>query len=281
MNYFPQQDIYAQGDDNIFSGGITFSHFGPPVSTLRFDGSDDNPKNERGFIVDMNDPSAIATERVPAYDNQKSFYENGSTFDNHLSISSGNEKGSYYLSAGHLTQNGIIPNNEFNRTSLKLTAETSVNDKLRVSGSATYTRSTSTRFGRGDNFSDAIQGTLRTPLTFDNSAGYVLPNGEQRNWRLIPGRPYSFGPDNPFWVINKNPYTDEVNRLIGYVQANYQMLPWLNVMYRLGTDISTDKRNQVWAKGSKGGDAVGTSGISGRLLEDTYTDRLLKFRFVS
>ncbi len=275
INFFPKQDVYAQGNGGVYSGGTTFSHFGPPISTLRFDGSTDNPKNANGFIVDMNDPSAIASARVPVYDNQDDFYQRGKTFDNHISVVSGNENGSFYFSVGRLDQEGIIPNNEFDRTTIKLSGETSVNKKLRVSGSATYSLSTSTKFGRGDNFSDVIQGTLRVPRTFQNSAGFELPNGEQRNWRLVPGSPFSFGPDNPFWTVNKNPYNDEVNRILGYVQANYQVLPWLDIMYRIGTDVSTDKRNQIWATGSKGGDSRATSGVTGRLLEETFIDRNL------
>ncbi len=275
LNYFPKQGIYAQGDGGVFSGGTTFSHFGPPISTLRFDGSSDNPKNANGFIVDMNDPSAIADARVPVYDNQKDFYQTGRTWNNHLSVSSGTEKGSYYFSIGHLDQEGIIPNDAFSRTTVKITGESSLSDKIKVTGSATYVQSKSTKFGRGDNFSDVIQGTLRVPRTFQNSAGFEFPNGEQRNWRYIPGQPFGFGPDNPFWTVNKNPYNDEVNRIIGFLQGNYKVLPWLDIMYRLGTDVATDKRNQVWATGSKGGDSRASSGVTGRLIEDTYTDRIL------
>ncbi|MBV6647556.1 MAG: SusC/RagA family TonB-linked outer membrane protein, partial [Cyclobacteriaceae bacterium] len=275
LNYFPQQDMYSQGFGGVHSGGTTFSHFGAPVSTLRFDGSTNNPKNPNGFIVDMNDPSAIASARVPAYDNQEDFYQKGFTFDNHLSVASNSEKGGYYFSIGHLQQEGIIPNNEFERLTAKFTAEANLTDALKIQGSVTYTNSSSVKFGRGDNFSDVIQGTLRTPITFRNADGYVLPNGEQRNWRYVAGSPFGFGPDNPYWTVNENPYEDEVNRLLGYLQTEYKVLPWLSVMYRLGTDISTDKRNQIWATGSKGGDSRSSSGVTGRLIEDTYVDQII------
>jgi TonB-linked SusC/RagA family outer membrane protein len=266
IRYFPQQEIFAQGDNNVF-GELTFSHFGPPVTTLRYDGSPNNPKDARGFIVDMNDPRAIADAYVANIDNQRMFFQNGMTYDNHLSISSGNKNGSLYFSVGNLNQSGIIPNNNYRRTSFKLTAESSLTDKIRLTGSAFYTNSASTRFGRGDNFADVIQGTIRTPRSFNNAEGYVLPNGFQRSFRYDPLNPETGTPDNPYWTINNNPFTDDVNRLIGYVQANYDVLPWLNVMYRLGSDFSSDRRQQVWAKGTTGGD-----GRFGRVLEDAYTD---------
>lgn len=263
MRNFPANLRYGQGDGGVYSGGGTFSHFGPPITTLRYDGSSTNPADPRGNIVDMNHPSAVADARVIPVNNQDKFYQIGKTFDNNLSLSAGNKNSTFYMSLGNYSQTGIIPKNEYNRTSIKVTAETSLTDKLKVAASATYVRSTSTRFGRGDNFADVIQGTVRTPPTFDNSAGYVYPNGTQRM--------FNSQPDNPFWTINFNPYNDDVNRIIGYVQTTYDPISWLNIMYRVGTDVSSDQRNQRWAVGSKGGDAT----PNGRVMQDQYNDRLI------
>jgi TonB-linked SusC/RagA family outer membrane protein len=269
MRNFPANLQYAQGDNGVYNTS-TFSHFGPPLTTLRYDGATTNPADPRGNIVDMNDPNAIANAYVQPVNNQDKFYKTGHTWDNNLSLSSGNKNGSFYFSLGNYSQDGIIPKNEFDRTSLKMTGETSLRDNLRITGSVSYVYSTSTRFGRGDNFSDVIQGTVRTPPSFDNSLGYRLPiTGLQRAFR-------NNSPDNPYWTINNNPYTDEVNRIIGYVQGNYDPLKWLSFMYRLGTDVSSDKRNQQWAKGSFGGD-----GLNGRVLEDTYNDRIINSDFIA
>lgn len=261
MRNFPANMRFGQGDGSVYNT-TTFSHFGPPITTLRYDGTNLNPADPRGRIVDMNDPSAVADARVIPVNNQDKFYQIGKTWDNNLSLSGGNKNSTFYLSLGNYSQDGIIPNNEYDRTSLKVTAETSLHEKFKIAASATYVYSTSTRFGRGDNLSDVIQGTVRTPPTFDNSAGYVYPlTGAQRQFRAQP--------DNPFWTVNFNPYKDEVNRIIGYVQATYDPTSWLNIMYRVGTDVASDKRNQQWAKGSTGGD--GTPG--GRVLQDVYNDR--------
>ena len=274
MRYFPAQMQFAQGDNGLY-GNQTFSHFGPPLTTLRYDGTNLNPTDPRGRIVDMNDPSAIANATLTPVDNQRLFYQNGQTLENNLNISSGNRYGSVMLSVGNTRQEGIIPNNTFNRTNVKLTGETSVTENLRLIGSATYSNTKSVKYGRGDNFSDVVQGTIRTPPSFDNSAGFVLANGHQRSFRYNPANPNANGPDNPFWVVENNPFQDDVNRLIGYVQAIYDPLPWLNVMYRVGTDVINDKRNQQWAVGSRGGD-----GILGRVQEDTWNDKTINSDFI-
>jgi TonB-linked SusC/RagA family outer membrane protein len=262
MQNFPAQMTYAQGDRGLH-GTTTFGHFGPPLSTLRFNGQPTH-RDPRGLLVDMNDESAIPGATMDPVTNQDVFFQDGLTLDNNISVSTGNRYGSFFLSVGDFSQTGIIPNNEYNRRSFKVTGESSLTEKLRVTASANYVHSTSTRFGRGDNFSDVVQGSFRTPPSFDNSLGYTRPDGLQRAFR-------DNSPDNPFWVVNNNPYEDEVNRVIGFIQANYDPLDWLNIMYRIGTDVSSDKRNQQWAVGSFGGDAL----PGGRVQETTFNDRLL------
>jgi len=61
-------------------------------------------------------------------------------------------------------------------------------------------------------------GLLRTPITFDNSNGasnptdptaFLLADGTQRDYRGGPGY------DNPYWVINRNPFHEDLDRYYG------------------------------------------------------------------
>jgi len=204
------------------------------------------------------------------------FFQNGFTNDSHVAVSSSTEKSNFYLSAGNMYQEGIIPNNTFNRTSFKLSADSKLSDVVKFGGSVNYVNSTSTKFGRGDNFSDAIQGLYRTPPSFDNSAGFVYPNGQQRNFRGAIDGSRPFSPDNPFWTVNNNPYTDNVNRFISFLQTDITPASWLTITHRLGFDFAHDERTQRWAPSSSGGSAISASGaLGGRIYEDTYTDKIL------
>ncbi|MGY6741410.1 MAG: SusC/RagA family TonB-linked outer membrane protein [Cecembia sp.] len=279
MNYFPQQLKYSQGDNGVFNGGTTFNHYGAPMSTLRYDPNTPNPKDPLGTIVDMNHPNA--GPRVPVFDNQRIFFQNGFTNDTHVAVSASSDNSNFYLSVGNMFQQGIIPNNTFNRTSVKLSADTRLSDKFKIGGSITFANSTSTKFGRGDNFSDAIQGLYRTPPSFDNSAGFVLPNGQQRNFRgaLDGSRPFS--PDNPFWTVNNNPFNDNVNRYLSFLQTEYTPTSWLTVTHRLGFDFTNEDRTQIWAPSSSGGAAISASGaLGGRINENTISDRILNSDFI-
>lgn len=243
VNKLPDlQREYAQGA--VVGGVPTFAaamtgstertSWGPRFSDLSYS-STPSVWDSNGLIVLATDPTATGvTPR--SYDNPDLFFVDGSTFTHNVSVQGGTEKTSYYFSVGRLDQTGIMPNSDFGRTSLKLTTSTEIAKNLSATVSATYIKSGGKKVQNGSNTSGVMLGLLRTSPNFDNSAGYEFPDGTQRAYRG--GSIY----DNPFFTVNKNFATDEVNRVIGYTQLTYDPLPWLNITYRVGTDTYGDDR---------------------------------------
>ncbi len=200
-----------------------------------------------------------------SFDNAGDFFRTGYRYNNGLSFSGGNKQTSYFVSIGNLREDGIIPLNNFNRTTVRTAGSARVNDKLKLSSSINYTNSGGRRIQQGSNTSGLMLGLLRTPPSFRNSNGvsdptdpaaFLNPDGTQRR--------YFAGYDNPYWTINNNPHNDNVNRLQGYLQADYAVNDWLSFMYRLGADNYTDRRTTIIARQSR-------TAVNGRMFEDTYT----------
>lgn len=249
VNKLPEKQYkYAQGykdasGDLVYSSSANTS-WGPLIDTLRYDGSSDYPLDKNGRIVGMSNPDATSQKVIP-YDNVNDFFQTAIKSDTYLSMSGGNDNGNFFISMGHLDQSGIVPNSEFSRTTLKLSGDVNLTDKLNISGTASYSNSDGTFLQKGSNLSAVMVGLMRVTPTFDISNGsddpvndesaYMLPDGTQRN--------YYPNYDNPYWSINKNKAFSTVNRLIGNTQIDYEIFPWLNAMYRLGIDYYTDKRN--------------------------------------
>ncbi len=249
VNKLPEKQYkYAQGFYNAATDAVEYSSsvntsWGPLIDTLRYDGATDYLLDQNGRIVGMSDPTAT-NQAVNAYDNIDDFFQTAIKSDTYLSMSGGNEDGNYYVSVGHLDQSGIVPNSEFARTSVKLTGDMSLTDKLKISGSATYSNSDGTFLQKGSNLSAVMVGLMRVTPTFDISnnsddpandeSAYMLPDGTQRN--------YYSNYDNPYWSVNKNKAYSTVNRIIGNTQVSYEFAPWLNAIYRVGLDNYTDRR---------------------------------------
>lgn len=221
------QRQYSQGLNGEWVGGYSGS-WGANVDTLQYDGDPDYIWDPNGRIVGMSDSTANGIP-VNTYD-QFDFFQTGITYNNTLSVTNGTEKSTYYFSIGNLTQEGIIPNNTFNRTSIRFNGDTKLTDRLTTGANMSYINTTGNFIQQGSNISGVMLGLLRTPPTFDNSAGYVFADGSQRNYRN------GGGYDNPYWTANMNRFDDIVNRFVGDWHLNYKLNDWAELNYKLGTD---------------------------------------------
>jgi len=250
VNKLPErQALFAQGAGGIYSSTSNLS-WGPRVDTLRYDGSPNYAFDKNGQIVGKSNPSA-SDKLVNVYP-VNNFFETAITSNTYLSMSGNNQSGSYFFSAGHLNQSGIVPLSKFIRSTFKISGDTKLSEKLKVSGTATYSNSDNALTQKGSNLSAVMVGLMRNTTTFDitnglrnpvkDASSYMFPDGTQRNYY----RNY----DNPYWTVNKNRANAKVERLIGSSQADYTLLKWLKAMYRIGIDTYTEKRESYFDNNS-------------------------------
>ena len=249
-NKLPElQNIYAQGSNGKYvgptGGSARRTTWGAAIDTLSWDGVS-NVWDPHGNIVGKSSP--LAKIPVTPYDRYE-FFKTGLTLNNNIALSGGSERTSFRVSLGNLTQTGVSPKSKYDKNSLGISGQARLTDKLTVTGSLSYIQSTNDKVQQGSNTSGIMLGLLRTPPTFDNSYGLsnakdneaayaIASTGGQRNYRG------GAGYDNPYWTVNRNPFTENVNRSFGNVQASYQLFSWMNIVYRLGGDAySQDSKN--------------------------------------
>ena len=242
VNKLPEtQNKYSQGYFGTYGGGTSnpFS-WGPALADLGYD-ADGNITQD-------------ATGGVTPYDNAGNFFQNGRRLNNSLTLAGGGKKSSYYLSIANLQDQGIVPLNTFDRTTIRLTGTGQVTTNLKATASLSYSNSGGYRVQQGSNTSGLMLGLLRTPPTFDNANGTTDPtdpaaflnaDGSQRNYRA------GGGYDNPYWTINMNPFTDEVNRVFGYTKFDWSPVDDLLISYRYGIDQYSDVRKQIISLNSR------------------------------
>jgi len=221
------QNKFSQGTNGAWVSGSSMS-WGARIDTLRYVTDSTYKWDPLGRITGMSDTANNGTP-VQAY-SPYDFFQTGVTYDNNLSISNGNETTTYYFSVGNLRQEGVIPNNTFNRTTVRLNAETKLNSRLSTGANMSFMNTYGNFIQQGSNTSGVMLGLLRTATTFNNAAGYIFPDGTQRNYRN------GGGYDNPYWTANMNSFDDEVNRFIGDVNLKYKLNDNAAIAYRIGTD---------------------------------------------
>lgn len=208
---------------------------------------------------------------IETHDAYKDFFKTGYTYNNNMALYGGGDNTSFRLSLGNTNQTGIVPNTGLKRTSVRLTTDSKLNDNLTVGGTVDYTNTQGKRAQNGSNLSGVMLSLTRMPINF-NMNPYMDENGIQNQYFSI----Y----DNPLFTAYQNPYTDQTNRVLGNVYADYKLSKFFDVSWKVGTDAYSTNAMQIFSLSSFGDDK--TSGLgqinkSINTYRNLYTDLLLKF----
>jgi TonB-linked SusC/RagA family outer membrane protein len=190
---------------------------------------------------------------VPMYDNVKNFFREGLTYANNISFNGGTEKATYRASYGNVTQTGMIPETELKRNTLRINGDLKLNDQWKTGASFQYTRTTNTLAQNGSNVSGVMLSLLRSVGNYDLK-NYQDTEGNNQN--------YFASYDNPYFTVNRNPATSDVNRVLGNMFLTYTPAQWFNLTLKGGFDAYSDYRKQVFAISSNGNDLGGIGEVA-------------------
>ncbi|POY36606.1 hypothetical protein C3K47_09530 [Solitalea longa] len=268
----PRQNIYSNGLNGLYvvpGQPGSDENWGARIDSLTYsEVSSGFDKN--GLIVGKSSPISNG-KPVNYYDNINNFFETGKTYNNNISVTGNLDKGGYYFSYSNLDQTGIIPTTNFYRNTFRANADYKVTDALKLSTGLNYINSGSdNRALMGGFNTNVVRALVNSPANFDitnglsdpanNPDSYLLPATNSKPWGDSRSYANGRGWDNPYWSLNMNPQNDDVNRFLGFAQADYDFLPWLSGTFRFGYDSYRDLR--------KGGFSRGTSGVAAGAIND-------------
>lgn len=213
--------LYDPNSDTGFNrvqNATSFYSWGPKYS-------DDSATLGDGTIVDL------SNDRF--YD-PFDLFKTGVNTQVNANISGASEKLDYYFSVGNSSDEGILPNTHYDKTTVRLKSGYRIKDNLKINTSISYTNSGGSRGNAGDK---SIMSSLSYYTATFPINDYQNPDGTQRN--------YSFGIiDNPRYFIEKSSLNDDVNRWIGNASINWSPKDWLTINYAAQIDNYSDQRNR-------------------------------------
>jgi TonB-linked SusC/RagA family outer membrane protein len=184
------------------------------------------------------------------YDHANDIYHVGHSLDNGITLSGGNDRTTFYLSADNTYQQGVMvgPNNHFSRTALRFKGSHRLVDNLKVGADLAYADSRGSFIQRGNNTNGVQLGDLRQPPEF-NPLPYSVTTAvgpQERAYRFLHPNTLTLTSDrifdNPYWVLNNQLNAATVGRVYGNFNVEYLPLSWLKINYSLGADHSADER---------------------------------------
>jgi TonB-linked SusC/RagA family outer membrane protein len=212
----------SSGAGNIFTGNV--NSWGPRFGTT--------PTRANGLLLANGD--LLPYQAYP--NNIKDFFRTGTLLTNGVQLAGNNGTSNFSLNVNNTHQTGITDISKLNRTNVQLGGGTTLQNKVRITGSVNFSQTDQLAPQTGNGGS--AFGTLSAvPRSFDlQGQTYQTATGGNL---FFPGR------DNPNWNLINNNTASNVTRFINVASIGYDFFPWLSVTYRAGLDAYTDRRKQI------------------------------------
>ncbi|MFC6103383.1 SusC/RagA family TonB-linked outer membrane protein [Olivibacter domesticus] len=239
------QHSYLQGTNGLYKNGLPLGLGGYSEA----DGGATQTTASWGPHRDSVSQAVIDSIGIPSiYDPRKDFYRTGQVWNNSVSLSGGGEKSSYMLTYSNLTQQGIVPNNDFKRNSFTANFTSQLSKNFSSTTSVSYTSSINNRFSEGNSARSFLYGLNFAPINFDIKQAY----DQYGNMSWSSPADGTTGFNNPLWLVNNNSSPSNVDRIIASNEMNLQLTDWLKLTNRVGLDTYTDEMNEYTNIGTRG-----------------------------
>ncbi len=211
----------------------TFGYYGTGVSW--------GPKME-GQMIEWWDGEMRPFSPQP--DNLKLYFQNGNTTTHNLSFSGGGEMGTMRVSLTRADHNAVIPNSEYNQTTVNIGSNLNISSKLKADISINYInyhRLNSPTLG-DDHDNSFAKGVLYSfPRSYKGLEKdiNILPDGTRNDYDKQ--FPFLYSGEHIWWNTYNNNTTLDRNKLLGALALTYDVTPWLNLTGRLGMDFTLNE----------------------------------------
>jgi TonB-linked SusC/RagA family outer membrane protein len=189
-----------------------------------------------GSYVPLGEPLEDGSQDSANYSGNKehnNFWEKGITNQTDFSVTSGDDKSTFYLSGQYATITGTTPKDKFNRTTLRANGTRKIGEKVLATYSIGYTQK---RNDLTTQTSSMYANLLNMPQNVDitkyknwKTDKFANPNGFYNPWY-----------QNPYFTLDNYRSKERRDYLTGNVELKYSPASWIDLTVRQG--IST--RNQ-------------------------------------
>ena len=207
----------------------------------------------------------------PSSWNPVDFFQTGYNTSNSLSVSFGGERSQTYISAGVVTAEGIIPNNEYNRYNFTANHSSSfLKDRMHLSVLGMYMNvNEQNMLSSGQYYNPMIPVYLMSPSDDINKYAVYERYDASRNFpvQYWPWGSQSLQMQNPYWITNRNMFNTGKDRFLFGASLKYDITDWLDVTGRARIDYTnmlSEQRNYASTLGLFAGD-------KGRYYNNHYT----------
>lgn len=218
-------------------------------------------------------PAYDLTKTPPTTDWQSLIFRKAPIQNHQVSVSGGDEKTRFFLSANYFGQNGIAKSSDFTRYSLRANLDRDLGTRFKIGNSLTISNVRTNQVSASSLFNMA---TLQPDLpVYGPDGSYTSANKQGINF------------DNPIALLNGYKNYTNIYRTLGNVYASVELLKGLTLKTLWGADIIFNRNDiympqSVYSGSQVGGEAkINTNQTFGWLNENTvnYHFQINEHRF--
>jgi TonB-linked SusC/RagA family outer membrane protein len=199
--------------------------------------------------------------------NVKNLFRIGEIKDNSVSLRYGNEDGSFSLTLSDLDQEGYIPFNSYDRTSIGVGANFMLDNNLRVGGSINYSDSKQIGGFFGNNQFAGSASSFARALWLGRTWDFSLPYEHPVTGASVtPNNGY----DHPLWSWEHDQIITDTQRTVANVNFDFEITDEISTSLVVGNNRYNLFRNQIRDIGSRGDDGFGSATGTGSIIRDDF-----------
>lgn len=173
----------------------------------------------------------------------RNFFNTGKTFNNNLSISGAGKGTQYYLSFNNYKYDGVFPGTGYQRNSIRANVSHDFGDKLSSTITLNYNKTNGDLIVQGQSDFSPYFNLINIPIDIP-----IAENKDLSNKFNKPETYFGAYYQNPYWLIENQKNTNNVDRFNTNITLDYKPTDWLTFTGRFGNDVYSDARYQKWRK---------------------------------
>ena len=210
------------------------------------------------------------------------YFRTGKNYINSVSISGGNDKTQAYFSFSNTSSTGVSPTNKYEKNNVSFKQSTKMfNNKLKVTSNVILAQENIDGRSRGGYYNNPLLSLYLFPrhLDFSNYKTNYSVFDPSRNLDVMNWPIDQDVQNNPYWMLNKEPQEDKVNRVIASFNLDYDISEKLKIQVRGNQDYAVKEYNKKYAAGGNAVTVLPNGRWEYEKFDDTstYLDGILSY----
>lgn len=204
--------------------------------------------------------------------NVKDLFRTGRVFDKTIGFNYSGQDGSFNATVSDLRQDGYIPYNSYDRTSMSAGGNFKLSKKFTVGANMSYSKTQQKGGFFGENQYDGASSSFARTLFLARNWDLNLPYTDPITGNSVTPNGIQF--DHPLWSWEHDQIITNTDRIVTGINLNYTFNDNISASYRAGLNKYSLNRLQIRDLGSRS-----NSGL-GNLLSDNYSNEDIESTFL-